>query len=244
MPKPAYFSQRAGLAEQAARHHHKPGPQRRQARVLEVERRPAAGRERLDDDVGPAHEVVEDLPGQRLAQVEADAALAGRHVEQQAAGVVAGDVVDERPDRAGDVEVVARLDADDVGTEVGHHPRRRRPGHRPRQVEHLDAVERAPVASTAGAGRSAPRPWRAEHLGGVLAEPRRPAEADRRRRRTAGPTGPARAPCRSATARRRRPRRCSRGPRTGRCAARRRAWRPGRSAASARTPPRAARPSS
>ena len=45
-------------------------------------------------------------------EVEADAALAGRHVEQQAAGVVAGHVVDERADRAGDVEVVAGLDAD------------------------------------------------------------------------------------------------------------------------------------
>ena len=60
-----------------------------------------------------------------MVEVEADAALARRHVEQQAGRVVAGRVVDERADRAGDVEVRGCLDADDGGAEVGHHPGRR-----------------------------------------------------------------------------------------------------------------------
>ena len=151
--------QRPGLAEQAARHHHEARPKVGQALVVEVEGRPPTWRERLDDDVGPAHEIVEDVAPEGLAQVETDAALAGRHVEQQPRGVVARRVLDERTDGAGHVEVVAGLDAHDRRTEVGHHPGRRRPGHRPGQVEDVEPVQRRPpLAGRSPSVRDAPVP--------------------------------------------------------------------------------------
>ena len=162
-----------------------------------------------------------------------DAALAGRHVEQQAGGVVARRVLDERADGAGHVEVAAGLDPDDGGPEVGHDPRRGRSGHRPREVEHLDA-RRAVRAGAALARRHARRARRAgsPRTSSVCsprrgARPRRTAVDGRRAAPRAG-----RGDRRRSRARRRRRGPSSRGPRTADCAGRRRAWPRARSAGS------------
>ena len=108
--------------------------------------------------------------------------LPGRHVEQQAARVVAGRVVDERADRAGDVERGALVSIrTTVGAEVGHHPRRGRAGHRPGEVEHLDARRAASARTVADARRAVRRAADADASvhGSAVCSPRRGARPRR-----------------------------------------------------------------
>ena len=81
----------------------------------------ATGPHRLDDGVGPAYQIEEDLDALRGAQVEHDAALAPVGVQVQQRGAL-----DDRPGHAAPVVTGRRLDLDHVGAEIGERARHRR----------------------------------------------------------------------------------------------------------------------
>ena len=62
--------------------------------------------------------------------------------------------------------------------EVGHHPRRRRAGHGPGQVEHLDPVERRPTTAVSGCRRDGDPAGR-PRSSSALCSPRRGARPRR-----------------------------------------------------------------
>ena len=116
----------------------------------------------------------------------------------------------------------ARLDPDHRGAEVGHHPRRGRAGHRPRQVEHLETLERRGARAWPLAAGTSGRQLLASRRTSSVCSPSRGA----RPRRTCGTAlerhhGPGACDRDARRAPRRRRRRSSRGPRTAGCAARR-----------------------
>ena len=155
-------------------------------------------------------------------------------------GVLAvGVVVQVRLHGAGRVDAVRRLDVHDGGAEVAEHAGGGRAGERPREVEHLEAVERRPPvvprAATDARGPARRRrswrvlvePWRAASVSGPIAGQAHEAArgADRHRR----------------AARDRRPRPRRRAPRAAGSPPPPRGRRPARSGAGARGRPAAAR---
>jgi hypothetical protein len=93
--------------------------------------------EALDEHLRAGREPLEQVPALRLAQGERHALLV--------AGVdlpVSADPVDLPV--AQRVALAGILDLDHLGAEVGELQAQHVAGHQPRQVEHADAVERAP----------------------------------------------------------------------------------------------------
>src|SRR6185436_4145988 len=105
----------------------------------ESERRELVGRMRFDDDVGPRHQVEQQIAPAWLRQVERDAALRGvvREPDERAFAIVG--VAPERPPAT---QGIARrwLDLDDVRAEIAEELRRE-VARLAREIEHADAVQ-------------------------------------------------------------------------------------------------------
>ena len=172
----------AVLAEPAERHHDHVGVDGPQVVDPVAQRRHRAGREVVDHHVGAGHQATDDLAGGLAAQVERQAALVGVVDLEQAVGVGRRlDVgrVERQP--AEQAEVLGRLQADDVGAEVGEQLGAVGAGPDPGEVADADALE--------GALRCAGRPGRFAGAAAALARPM-PRRRGRRPpgRRGAGPT--------------------------------------------------------
>src|SRR5207249_1623607 len=89
----------------------------------------------LDDDIGPGGQQLHELRAFGRRKVDADVALA--HVLLV---IVAGVAADDGAPGAG---YIARrwLDLYDVGSQVGHHAGRERPGKHAGEVEHTQVAE-------------------------------------------------------------------------------------------------------
>ena len=105
--------------------------------VVEAPRRHHAGPEVLDEHVDGAGEAPHEVAPGRLRQVDGDQPLAEVELHE--------------PGRARDLAVATgaglvaagRLELDDVGAELGEHPRAVRPGDDPGEVEDPDAGQRS-----------------------------------------------------------------------------------------------------
>ena len=173
--EPGETGQRAALPEEAAAQHDQIGFDRLQRLVVEPPRRHRLRRERLADDVGPAHEVAKHRPPLLAAQVERHAELPGVHVLVQHRLFGARLAVLVRAEAARGVDARRRLDLHDGRAVVGEDPRRGRSGHDPHEVEHLEIAERSEPRAVAAvtARRRGNRRQLArdgQHLGVVLAD--------------------------------------------------------------------------
>jgi hypothetical protein len=102
------------------------------------------GPEVLEQDVGPAHHLLERLPALVGLQVQRDRPLVA--IRRQEVGGFAFGVLglDEgRPPGPGVVPTLGALHLDDVGTEVAQHHGRVGAGERPRQIDDHGAGQRA-----------------------------------------------------------------------------------------------------
>ena len=90
----------------------------------------------LDQHVGGRRQLLEDGDALGRLEVERDAALVAVQVEEVGA-------VRATPPIASSSPLLRHLDLDDVGAPIGEMPRRRRPGARARQVDHLEAGQRS-----------------------------------------------------------------------------------------------------
>lgn len=101
------------------------------------------GPEVLEQDVGPAHHLLEGLPALVGLQVQRDRPLVA--IRRQEVGGFAFGVLglnEGRPPGPGVVPTLGALHLDDVGAEVAQHHGRVRTGERPRQIDDHGAAQR------------------------------------------------------------------------------------------------------
>ena len=92
----------------------------------------------LDQHVGPRDQPAQDLACLRLAEIEPEAALVAVDAE-----IVCRLAADMRWSPGAGIVAIRRLDLDDLRAHVAERHRAQRAGQHPREIEHLDAVERA-----------------------------------------------------------------------------------------------------
>src|SRR5439155_2247570 len=126
--------ERSGLAHEATRQHDERRVHPAQVVVGEAPAAHGPGRERFGDDVGPAHEIEDDVAGFGPGQVDGAAQLARVHVPVEGRPFDVGDAVEVGAARAGGVEMGGRLDPHDGGAVVGQDPGDGGSGHGPHEV--------------------------------------------------------------------------------------------------------------
>ena len=138
--KPGLLGLRPGLAIAGERGVDQPLVEMLQVVIGDAE--PAARRRRVvgDEDIGFLDQPVQHRPPRVGAQVERQAPLVAR-VEEKAGVERVGRVRHRAP--AIGVAHARRLDLDDLGAEIRHHRRRRRPGDKAGAVDDLEPVEDA-----------------------------------------------------------------------------------------------------
>ena len=136
---PALVGERPGLAEAGAEGADDARIDLGELVVAKAHALHHAGAEIVDDDVGVAHEIVDDRLAVGLAQIERDRALvaveAAEHRIVEPVGIVG--------DRgAREIAGAGPLDLDDVGAVVGEHLRRARAQHHLGEIDDADARQR------------------------------------------------------------------------------------------------------
>ena len=135
--------ERTRLAEETGRDHDQPGLDRGERGIVEAPLAHRFRRERLDHDVGPAHEVEHDLARGGVAEIEREAALAGVDRPEPGRRLRAGHAAVKRRQEAHQVGTLHRLDLDHRRAVVGEHARGPGAGHDPGEVEDLDVRQRS-----------------------------------------------------------------------------------------------------
>jgi hypothetical protein len=133
---------RAGFPVAGDRHVHQPRVDRPQRRVVDAQARRHARTVVLQEHVGAAGQLEEDLVSLGGLEVQRDAALVAVERQERGVDAVAGGAAGGGVPLplAGD-----RLHLDHVGAQVAQAHRRERPGHRDRQVEHAVAGQHFPA---------------------------------------------------------------------------------------------------
>ena len=147
-----------------------------------------AGAHGLDDGVGAAHQLEEDLAALLGAQVEGDRPLAAADVE-----VHQRRALDDRPGHLADVVAGGRLDLDDVGAEVGER-RGDRARSEHRALDDADAAERRRGGGGAGGERSSEQVRPSADDDGTLSDDPSETRSERAAPAWTSPSPPTRTP--------------------------------------------------
>ena len=132
----------AGLPLHGQTDHHEVGLDLRKLAIPETQPVDHAGGKALSYDVGPGDEPFDGLLRLWLRQVEADAPLRGVVVDEVAGLVDPRSTFQEGCAEAAAVDADAALDLDDVGAEERQELGRRRPCHRPTEIDHAHSRQR------------------------------------------------------------------------------------------------------